>query len=366
MTQAATTPVAEFDAARAEAFAERMVGVLNDAAIALMTSIGHRVGLFDAMAGLPPSTGAEVAAAAGLDERYVREWLAAMTVTRIVEHDPAAGTFRLPPEHAASLTRAAGPENLGIQAQYVGLLGTVEPLVAACFRTGGGVPYSAFGEFHRLMAEDSASVHDAGLVDAVLPLVPGLPDRLRAGIDVLDVGCGSGHAICLMAGAFPASRFTGYDISEEAIASARAEAAGLGLANARFETRDVAFLDERDAFDLVTAFDAIHDQARPAEVLACVARALRPDGVFLMVDIRASSDLAENMDHPFAPFLYTASTMHCMTVSLDEGGMGLGTMWGRQTATRMLNEAGFADVRIVDAPHDAFNDHYIARSGSGG
>lgn len=262
MTQATTTPVSEFDSARAEAFAERMVGVLNDAAIALMTSIGHRVGLFDAMADLPPSTGAEVAAAAGLDERYVREWLAAMTVARIVEHDPAPGTFRLPPEHAASLTRAAGPENLGIQAQYVGLLGAVEPLVTACFRTGGGVPYSAFGEFHRLMAEDSASVHDAGLVDAVLPLVPGLPERLRGGIDVCDVGCGSGHAVCLMAKAFPASRFTGYDLSEEAIASARREADARGLANVRFEVRDVAGMEERDAFDLVTAFDAIHDSRR--------------------------------------------------------------------------------------------------------
>lgn len=363
MTQTSAARPAEFDSARAEAFAERMVGVLNDAAIALMTSIGHRVGLFDALAGLPPSTSAEVAAAAGLDERYVREWLAAMTVARIVEHDPSAGTFRLPPEHAASLTRAAGPDNLGIQTQYVGLLGAVEPLVAACFHAGGGVPYAAFGEFHRLMAEDSASVHDAGLLEHVLPLVPGLPGRLRAGMDVCDVGCGSGHALCLMAKAFPASRFTGYDFSEEAIASARREADARGLGNVRFEERDVAGMQERNAFDLVTAFDAIHDQARPADVLAGIARALRPDGVFLMVDIRASSELAGNMDHPFAPFLYTASTMHCMTVSLADGGAGLGTMWGRRTATRMLEEAGFADVRIAEAPHDAFNDYYIARPG---
>lgn len=360
MTIPETTP---FDPARAEAFGERMVGVLNDASLALMTSIGHQAGLFDTMAGLPPSTGADIAAAARLHERYVREWLGAMTVGGVIDYDPAAGTYHLPPEHAACLTRRAGPDNLAKTMQFVALLGSVEGQVVECFRAGGGVPYQAYTEFHRLMAEDSGAVHDAALIDAILPLVPWLPERLQAGIDVADVGCGSGHAVNLLAQAFPASRFTGYDFSEEAIAAGRREAESLGLANARFELRDVTELGAHEAYDLVTAFDAIHDQAQPAAVLAGIARALRPGGVFLMVDIRASSNVEDNLDHMLGPFLYTVSTMHCMTVSLALGGVGLGTVWGRQLATRMLHDAGFHSVEVAQVEDDVFNDYFIARKG---
>jgi SAM-dependent methyltransferase len=351
------------DATRAEAFAGRMVDLLNSGALALMTSVGHRVGLFDAMAALPPATSDAIARAAGLQERYVREWLGAMVTGRVVEYDPAAGTYALPPEHAACLTRAAGSDNLAAATQFIPLLAQVEDGVVASFRNGGGVPYSAYPRFQRLMAEDSAAVHDAALIDAILWLVPGLPERLAAGIDVADVGCGSGHAINLMARAFPASRFAGYDISEEGIRAARAEAETLGLENARFEVRDVTALDLHGRFDLITAFDAIHDQAHPAQVLTGIARALRPDGVFLMVDIRASSNLEENLDLPMAPFLYTASTMHCMTVSLALAGDGLGTMWGEQTARRMLAEAGFTRVQVEQVEGDAFNAYYIATKG---
>jgi SAM-dependent methyltransferase len=348
------------DPERAAAFAERLAGVLNDGALTLMLSIGHRVGLFDTMAGLPPSTSATIAAAAQLDERYVREWLGAVTTSGIVDYDSAARTYRLPVEHAASLTRAAGPGNLAIQAQYIPLLASVETLVVECFRTGGGVPYSEYSEFQRLMAEDSAAVHDAALLDSTLPLVDGLLDRLRAGIDVADIGCGSGHAINLMAEAFPASRFVGFDFSAEGIAAASREAQNLGLTNTRFEVCDVTDLGLTDAFDLITAFDAIHDQAHPAAVLETIAQALRPDGTFLMVDIRASSDVAENADHPLGPFLYAVSTMHCMTVSLALNGDGLGTMWGEQVARSMLADAGFTRVEVAHIDEDILNAYYLA------
>jgi ubiquinone/menaquinone biosynthesis C-methylase UbiE len=124
--------------------------------------------------------------------------------------------------------------------QFIPLLAGVEQEVVECFRQGGGVPYSSYERFHTLMAEDSATVHDASLIDGILPLVPGAFDRLAAGIDVADVGCGQGHAVNLMAQAFPASRFTGFDFSEAAIAAARDESAALGLGNARFEACDVA------------------------------------------------------------------------------------------------------------------------------
>jgi SAM-dependent methyltransferase len=344
----------------AEEFAERMLRMMNDAAVALMVSVGHRTGLFDAMARLPAATSAQIAAAAGLDERYVREWLAAMTTGRITEHDGETGAYTLPAAHAAWLTRAAGMQNLATGMQYIGLLAQVEDQIVDCFRQGGGVPYSAFPRFHAVMAEDSGAVRDATLIDVTLPLVPGLTGRLEDGIDVADVGCGSGHAVNLMAAAFPRSRFTGFDFSAAGIAAARAEAGREGLANARFEERDAARLGETARFDLITTFDAVHDQARPDLMLAGIAAALRPGGVYLCMDTSASSELADNLDHPLAPFLYTVSCMHCMTVSLADGGMGLGTMWGEQTARRMLAEAGFTSVEARRLDGDIVNAYFIA------
>ena len=312
----------------AEDFAERVFGILNSGMLSLMIGIGHRTGLFDTMAALPPSSSVEIAKAAGLDERYVREWLGAMTTGRIVDHDPVAMIFSLPPEHAASLTRAAGGGNLAVSAQWVGLLAQVEDQVVECFYRGGGVPYAAFPERRTaLEAEASGAGLDPGLFDATLPLVPGLIERLRAGIDVADVGCGSGQHVNLMARTFLASRFVGLDFFDPALAAARAEASRLGLANVTFVKKDAASLDGSERFDFITTFDAVHDQARPDLVLAGIARSLRPGGTYLCVDARASSTLDDNLDHPFAPFLYSVSCLHCMTVSLAEGGMGLGAAW---------------------------------------
>src|SRR5947209_2688504 len=191
------------EAAGSADFAERMIHMINEASLALMVSVGHRTGLFDVMSGMPAATSAEIASAAGLDERYVREWLAAMTTGRITEHDGAAGTYTLPPGHAAWLTRAAGMQNMATGMQYIGLLALVEDQIVDCFRQGGGVPYSGFPKFQAIRAEESNAVHDDTLIDVSLPLVPGLTDRLRDGIDVADVACGSGHAVNLMAAAFP-------------------------------------------------------------------------------------------------------------------------------------------------------------------
>ncbi len=347
----------ELDQKKAEEFAGRMLEVLNAGALAIMTSIGHRTGLFDAMSELPPSTSEQIASAAGLNERYVREWLGAMVVGGTVEHDAESGTYFLPPEHAAWLTRAATPNNIAVTTQFIPLMGSVEDGIVESFKVGGGLPYSAFPRFHEVMAEDSGQTVVAALTDAILPLVPGLTERLEEGMDVLDVGSGSGRALNLMARTFPNSRFTGYDISEEAIA--RAEAEAQGLTNVRFEIKDVATLDEKERYDLITTFDAIHDQAKPAAVLEGIARALKPDGVYLMQDIAGSSHVHNNMEHPLGPLLYTISTMHCMTVSLSQNGEGLGTMWGEEKAREMLREAGFAKVEVKQLPHDFANSYYI-------
>jgi 2-polyprenyl-3-methyl-5-hydroxy-6-metoxy-1,4-benzoquinol methylase len=185
-------------------------------------------------------------------------------------------------------------------------------------------------------------------------------ERLERGIDVLDVGCGSGGALNCLAGRFPHSRFWGYDLSEQGIAAACAEADRRRLTNVRFEVRDVAAMREERRFDLVTAFDAIHDQARPAQVLENIAAALRADGTFLMQDISGSSHVHQDIAHPLGTFLYTVSCMHCMSVSLAGGGPGLGAMWGKEKAVAMLREAGFRRVRVESLPHDAMNFYYVA------
>ena len=348
------------DRQKSEQFAGQMLTVLNHAGVALMASVGHAVGLFDTLAGLEPATSQQIAAAANLNERYVREWLGAMVTGRIVTHDPAGQTYALPAEHAAWLTRAAGANNLALQARYIPLLAQVEEQIIECFRKGGGVPYSAYPRFQSLMAEDSGAFHDASLVDTILPMVPGMVERLRAGIDVADVGCGRGHALNLMARAFPKSRFAGYDMSAEGIAAGRAEAQQKESANVKFELRDATELGVHDAYDFITAFDAIHDQGQPAQVLRGIADALRPDGTFLMVDISASSAVGENLDHPLGPFMYTISCMHCMTVSLAQGGVGLGAMWGEQKARELLAAAGFRHVAMKRIEGDPVNNYYVA------
>jgi SAM-dependent methyltransferase len=351
----------ELNAAKAEAFAGRMVGILNDAFIALLTSIGHQTRLFDTMAELGPATGEAIAEHAGLNERYVREWLGAMVTGEIVEYDAAERRYHLPAEHAASLTLAAGSGNLATMTQFVSCMGTVEQGIVECFRNGGGLSYSAYDRFHRIMAEESAQTFDETLVQRTIPAVPGLAEQLDRGIDVLDVGCGSGHAINVMARAFPSSRFAGYDFSPEAIEAARSEAAAWGLSNARFEVKDVTDLAHGETFDFITAFDSIHDQAKPRDVLRGIARALRDGGTFLMVDIDGSSHVEQNVGRPLAPFIYSISTLHCMSVSLGQNGEGLGAAWGEQKARELLAEAGFTKVDATRIEGDIINCYYVAR-----
>lgn len=347
-----------FNQQKAEAFSEGLIETLNKAAIALGLSIGNRVGLFEAMAGLPASTSQQIADAAGLNERYVREWLGTMVTGKIVTYSPETKAYQLPAEHAAFLT-SGGVYNFAASMEFVPVLAGVEDKLIESFRNGGGVPYSEYPRFHEVMAAESAQTIVAALEPHIIPLVPGLKEKLEAGIDVLDVGCGSGRAMTVLAEKYPNSRFAGYDFSEEGIARANADAKAKGLTNVRFEVRDAANIGETEAYDLITSFDAIHDQADPAGMLRSINQALRPDGVYLVQDITGSSHLEKNLDLPVAPWLYTISCMHCMTVSLAQGGDGLGAMWGEELAEKMMREAGFANVQINHLEHDAMNTYYV-------
>jgi len=353
-----------FDSAKAEAFAGQLMTALNYGSLCLMASIGHRTGLFDALRERPPATSTEIAQAAGLNERYVREWLGAMVTAGVVEVDPLSTHYRLPAEHAAFLTRAAAADNLAVFTQYIAVMGGVEDEIVECFQKGGGVPYEQFPRFHAVMAEDSGQSVLSSLEAHILPLVPGLTGRLAEGLEMLDVGCGSGRIINLLAGLYPNSRFTGMDLSLEAIGNARGEAAHRGLQNTEFHIRDLSNFDETaepESFDFITTFDAIHDQAKPLNVLKGIHRALKPKGVYLMQDIRGSSYVHNNLEHPIGTFLYAVSTMHCMTVSLAQGGEGVGAMWGEEMTREYLQKAGFRSVETNQLAHDIQNNWYVVR-----
>ncbi len=349
-----------------DACGEKYVQMLNQSAAVLMISIGYRTGLFETMRYLPPSPPDKIAQAAGLDERYVREWLGALTVAGVVTCDDSGAHYQLDPNWSPLMTDQPGAETLAHLAQYVPMLALVEDRIIDCFRDGGGVPYSAYLRFHELMEQDSGQTVVAALEEHILPLVPEIIPSLKKGIRVLDVGCGRGRALHTLAATYPKSSFVGYDIGAEAIDYAMDRARETGLKNVTFEARDLTDFHEtapENEFDFVTAFDAVHDQARPDHLLAGIRRALRPDGVFLMQDIGASSNVAENRNHPLGTLLYSLSCMHCMTVSLAQGGLGVGAMWGEAQAREFLAKAGFAPVERHTCEHDIQNYYYVARPG---
>jgi SAM-dependent methyltransferase len=353
-------PGAGIDPSVVGAFAGRLMGLFSGGMLAYMVDIGHRTGLFDAaVAG--PATSAELAGRAALDERYVREWLGAMVTGGIFDYEPTAATYRLPPEHAVCLAGASAMNMAPFSQMNTHLAKYVDAVVGA-FRDGGGVPYAAYRpEFTDVMDGLGRGGYDGLLVDGVLPLAPGLAEGLAAGGRAADVACGTGHALVLLGKAFPASTFVGYDLDGEAVERARREAAEEGLTNVTFEVCDVAQLDVEQPFDAVFVFDAIHDQVDPVGVLDRIHAALRPGGTFLMKEPRVSSNLEDNVGNPFAPLLYSVSTLHCLTVSLAHGGAGLGTAFGEQVARRLLAEAGFVDLAVHEAPGDPIDAVYVSR-----
>jgi 2-polyprenyl-3-methyl-5-hydroxy-6-metoxy-1,4-benzoquinol methylase len=354
----------EFDSVKAGNFAEELLETLNKSSLSLMISVGHRTGLFDAMSRLKDLDSSEIAAASNLNERYVREWLGAMVTGGVIEYYPDKKTYRLPAEHAAFLTRAAGPDNIAVFTQYISVLGEVEDEIVDCFKKGGGVPYEKFHRFHSVMAEDSGQSVLSSLESHILPLVDGLKEKLTGGIKVLDVGCGSGKIMVKLASLFPNSSFTGLDLSEEAVSYAQNEAKEYGLNNIQFISKDLSDFDETapdKEYDFITTFDAVHDQAKPLNVLKGIQRSLKNDGVYLMQDISGTGKLEEDIKHPIGTFLYTISCMHCMTVSLAQDGEGLGAMWGEIKTKEYLNLAGFKSVETKKLAHDIQNNWYVVR-----
>ena len=346
------------DQAKVKEFANRLLDIYTGGFLTYIIEIGEATGLFTAAAKGPASSG-QLAESAGLSERHVREWLAAMVVAGIFDYEPEGAAYSLPPEHAACLTGSSA-YNVAPRALGLSRLGKVTPQVIDTFRRGGGVPYAEYmPDFTDLMDALGRNRYDNLLVSVYLGLAPGLLERLAGGISVADIGNGSGHVTNLMRQASSRSSFAGYDMSDTGIAVAASEADAMGLANVRFELLDLVQLPEEPKFDLITAFDVIHDQARPAEVLARVNRALAPGRTFYMFDIRASSRLEENIANRMAPYMYSISVLPCMQVSLAYDGAGLGTCWGEQLARQMLADAGFGSVQTFEPPLDPINLLYL-------
>lgn len=343
----------------AGAFARTMVGHLSSAMLVTMLELGRRTGLLDAVTAAP-RTLEELAEATGCHPRYVREWLGVVVTGGVVVHDAEDGTFHLPPAHAATLT-AASPYNLsGMVSIAAGTAGALDDLERV-FRTGGGIGY----EDHPLEVDEvvdrlSRHRYDALLVDRYLGQVPGLGDRLTAGARVLEVGCGRGHAARLVAAAHPASRVHGLDLSPDAVAEARHRAEVEGIDNVAFVTGSATHPPD-GPWDVVCAFDVVHDLADPEAVLAAVHDVLAPDGLFCMIDSGAPTTLAEQATLPWAPMMYGVSIGHCLTVSLAQDGAGLGAMWGREPALAALARAGFRDVETFELPGDPMDLLYVAR-----
>ena len=333
----------------AKQFGGKILGIYTGAILTKLIEIGYQTGLFEASR-RGAATAGELSERAGLRERYVREWLGAMTTSGIYSYDADSKRYTLPEEHAALLSGDTA-QNLTPMSRMINHFGTHLPKLIACFREGGGVPYAAYRPvFTQCMDDVWRRIYDQQLLSGFIASVDGLTNELRRGIRVLDVGCGTGHAINLLEREYPQSAFFGYDIAEDAIAMARAEAMKMGLKNATFDAHDVTKFPEVPQFDLITAFDAIHDQKAPDAVLGGINRLLAPRGKFLMVEFKFSSHVEENLGNPFATLYYGISLMHRMTVSLAAGGPGLGAVWGEQTARRMLAEAGFGKVNVVDTP----------------
>ncbi|HZL23647.1 MAG TPA: class I SAM-dependent methyltransferase [Nitrososphaeraceae archaeon] len=311
-------------------FSNYLIDVINKSSLSIMLSIGHRTKLFDVLSVLSPSTVEEIALKSKLNARYIKEWLGAMVTGKIIEYDSFTNKFWLSKEKAQYLTRENNIYNFSASMQWIPILSQVEDEIVECFVKGGGVPYSSYNRFHEVMAEESYQTVVVGLIKYILPLVPDLIPDLKNGIRALDIVCGKGKAVNFMAQHFPKSNFYGYDLSKEAISDAIKEAQEMNNSNVSFKIQDILNLTLNDKFDLITAFDAIHDQPKPDLVLKNIYNSLSDNGVFLMQDILASTPLKDNISHPLGTFLYTISCLHCMSVSLSQNGAGLGAMWGQR------------------------------------
>lgn len=353
--------VATANQAKTEEFLGKVLADTSGMTVTVMAGIGDRLGLFKALAAQGPASSAELAIRAGIDERYAREWLGAMASAGYLEYDPASARFTLPAEHIPVLADENGPVFFGgVHQMLAGMVGPLDQLEQA-FRNGGGVPQSAYDDnLWDGLERFSNGWYENFLLQEWIPAMPDVQAKLEQGAHVCDVGCGRGRALIRLAGAFPASRFIGYDVFEPTIARATANAEAAGVADrVRFEARDVSQgLPEK--YDIITTWDVVHDAVDPLGLLRAIRQALKPDGIYICLEINASHNLEENAG-PLGAMFYSFSVLYCMTTSLAHHGEGLGTAGANEQKLRELcQDAGFSAVQRLPL-ENPFNILYEVR-----
>jgi ubiquinone/menaquinone biosynthesis C-methylase UbiE len=340
MTSAGHGAQQDIDAA-GEVFGVRLFRALGDCRLLILLDLGHRTGLFRA-ASIGPASSTSLSARTALNHRLVEEWAGAMVTAGVLTFDAGSSEYRLPPEHARYLLDGTGHLNVASFTPWLWTLAQRIPLLERSFRDGAGVSAAEYGpDLTRAQDALTTSKYDQILLTKVLPAVPGLSDRLAEGVTVIDVGCGNGHVLHLMAQAWPQSQFLGFDLDEAHLENARGEASRLGLANVDFRPCDAAQIPLSDRADLILAFEVIHDLADPPAALERIHRLLKPDGFFLMLDSGIPSRLADSLDNPSAFNTFATSVLVCLQVSLAQGGPGWGATWGVEQASEELKRAGF-------------------------
>ncbi len=335
----------QLDQQKLEAFVERIVLDVGTAMRGGLMYIGDRLGIFAALAQSGPVTAAELAERTSLDERYLREWLGAMTTAEYLEHDSEGDTYLLPPEHALPLADEEFPLFTGGLMQMIVPTITVAPQVAEAFKTGRGVTQDQYlPDMYEAIERLTAPWYKHELVQTWIPAMPGVQEKLEAGGSACDVGCGSGRAPITIAKALPAAEVEGYDVHAGSIERARAKAEVEGVADrVTFTVGDGAELPQ-GRFDLISTFDVVHDSVDPVGLMRAIREGLKEDGTYLMLEMNASGDVEQNRN-PLGKFLYNVSTLYCMTTSLAHGGAGIGACMGEDKARELAYAAGFTHFR---------------------
>jgi len=330
------------DETRLNAFIGQVLGDLGGAVSIPLVRIGDALGLYSALERIGPATPEALAEETACHPRYLREWLSAQAASGYVTHED--GRFSLSPEQAFVFATPDSPANMIGAFDTAAAMVENQAKVQAAFKTGRGV---AWGDQAGCLFCAVARMFRPGYVNALvqewLPALDGVVDLLTTGASVADIGCGHGVSTIVMAQAFPKSTFTGYDFHPGSIAAARAHAAAHGVANARFEVGRAQ--DFPGHYDFITCFDCLHDMGDPAAAAAHIRQALKPGGVWMVVEPNAGDRLEENIN-PVGRLYYSASTMICVPTSLaQETGAALGAQAGEARIAEVIRSGGFAKVR---------------------
>jgi len=355
----------ELDQQKLEAYVQKVMGNITAGMTTVISAVGDKLGLYQAIHKLHSTTSEELARETSLSERWLREWLRHQACAGLIEYEADSDRFSLSPEAVVVLLDETHPSNFA--GGFEGIVSTFGslPQLAEAFHSGLGLSYDDHGEgcasgIERMTAWSKEYM----LVPKILPMVPGIVEKLERGVMVADVGCGAGRALIVMAESFPNSTFVGYDTSEHALARGNNSLSTLGLDNIRFVNPDEEAMPQVGTFDLITTFDVVHDVPYPAELIAAIFDALKADGVWLCEDIKSFPSFKDNLDqNPMATLMYGFSMLVCLSSSMSRpDGAGLGTLgFNEDVARTMTREAGFAQFSRLDYENPMNNFYLIHR-----